>query len=92
MKTIITAAVVVLIILAIVLGMWFCFAKWCKARHTGDGFTKGNVKPLNGKGEKPKYNDSLPQTNTQAGKGEAEMETFVLVARPLVLVIYQYEI
>ncbi|CAO2842688.1 unnamed protein product [Amaranthus hypochondriacus] len=72
MKTIITAAVVVLIILAIVLGMWFCFAKWCKARHTGDGFTKGNVKPLNGKGEKPKYNDSLPQTNTQAGKAYKE--------------------
>lgn len=60
-----------LILLAIVLGLWFGIAKWCKKRQASDEFTKGNVKPLyEGKGEKPRYNDSLPQTHNQAGKGE----------------------
>lgn len=66
-KTIVSAAVVGLILVAIVLGMWFCVAKWCKRRQAGDKCTKTNVKlSYEGKGEKPKYNDSLPQTHTKA--------------------------
>lgn len=78
-KPIVSAAVAVLILLAIVLGMWFCIAKWCKRRQAGDEFTKGNVKPLYEKnGEKPKYNDVLPRTHKQTGKGEPCLVKIVL--------------
>lgn len=78
-KPIVSAAVVVLILIAIVLGMWFGVAKCCKRRQAGDEFTKGNVKPLyEGKGETLKYNASLPQTHNQAGKAFQETSLKIL--------------
>ncbi|KAL2932217.1 Protein STRUBBELIG-RECEPTOR FAMILY 3 [Bienertia sinuspersici] len=75
LKPIVSAAVAVLILLAIILGTWFCIGKWCKKRQHGDEYTKGNVKPLYEKtGVKPKYNDYLPQTHNQAGKVKDEQE------------------
>uniref|UniRef100_A0A803MR84 Tubulin/FtsZ GTPase domain-containing protein n=1 Tax=Chenopodium quinoa TaxID=63459 RepID=A0A803MR84_CHEQI len=73
-KPIVSVAIFVLLLLAIVLGVWFGVAKWCKRRQTGDEFTKGNVKPVyEGKGEKPKYNESLPQKHNQASKAFQEI-------------------
>ncbi|XP_021726380.1 protein STRUBBELIG-RECEPTOR FAMILY 3-like [Chenopodium quinoa] len=73
-KPIVSAAIAVLLLLAIVLGVWFGVANWCKRRQTGDEFTKGNVKPVyEGKGEKPKYNESLPQKHNQAAKAFQEI-------------------
>ncbi|KAK9706660.1 hypothetical protein RND81_07G142800 [Saponaria officinalis] len=70
-KTILAAALVVFILLVIVLGLWFGIARFCKRRQARDQVSQSHEK----KGEKPKYDDSLPQTQNQVGKGSQKTST-----------------
>lgn len=66
-RTIWVAAVVVFILLVVVLGLWFCMARYCKKKQPGDEFFNGPVKN-EAKEEKSKYVESLPQPNKLAGR------------------------
>ncbi|KAH9611834.1 hypothetical protein KSS87_019513, partial [Heliosperma pusillum] len=77
-KTILTAALVVFLLLVVVFGLWFGFARWCKRRQVGEKFPQEHVKnsykePV----KKPKGSDSLPQTQIRVSK--ASQETFVKI-------------
>ncbi|KAL9243588.1 hypothetical protein vseg_017458 [Gypsophila vaccaria] len=62
---ILAAALVVFVLLLIVLGLWFGIARWCRRRRAGGHDLQAHEK----EGEKPKYGESLPQTQNQVSKG-----------------------